>query len=322
MTIAMKQTASPQPVGNVSHQRMKLIEGGSFTMGSERFYEEERPLRSVRVDSFWIDERPVTNADFAAFVDATGYRTFVEKAPDSRDYPDLDPAFALPGSLVFQRAPYPVPLDDHAQWWAFVPGADWRHPTGPDSSIDGIEDHPVVHVAYEDAQAYAKWAGKALPTEAEWEFAARGGLEAVEFAWGDELEPGGAIMANYWQGMFPFATLKQSEGFRTTSTGSFPANGYGLVDMIGNVWEWTRDWYGTPQPVKTRGGCCEATNPRGATIGDSYETGVRIGRKVLKGGSHLCAVNYCQRYRPAARHAQHIDSATSHIGFRCVSRKV
>lgn len=307
----------------VSNQGMKLIPGGSFTMGSERFYEEERPLRRVRVDSFWIDERPVTNAQFAEFVAATGYRSFVEKAPDPRDYPGLDPALAVAGSLVFTRTPHPVSLDDHSQWWAFVPGADWRHPTGPDSGIEGLEDHPVVHVAFEDAEAYAKWAGKALPTEAEWEFAARGGLVDREFAWGDELAPDGAILANYWQGMFPFATLKPDDQYRTSATGSFPPNGYGLFDMIGNVWEWTRDWYGTAAPAK--GGCCEAVNPRGATIGDSYEAGApgsRIGRRVLKGGSHLCAVNYCQRYRPAARHPQHIDSATSHIGFRCVSRKL
>ncbi|MEP9358540.1 formylglycine-generating enzyme family protein [Sphingomonas sp. KR3-1] len=302
---------------------MKLIEGGSFTMGSEQFYEEERPLRKVRVDSFWIDETPVTNAQFAAFVEATGYRTFSEIPPNPKDYPGMDPALAVPGSLVFQRTPHPVPLGDHSQWWAFVPGADWRHPTGPGSSIEGLEDHPVVHIAFEDADAYAKWAGKALPTEAEWEYAARGGLVDKEFAWGDELAPDGAILANYWQGMFPFATLKPDDQYRTTATGSFPANGYGLLDMIGNVWEWTRDWYGTAQPAK--GGCCEAVNPRGATIGDSYEAGApgsRIGRRVLKGGSHLCAVNYCQRYRPAARHPQHIDSATSHIGFRCVSRKL
>lgn len=316
---------SPNADRAIDHMGMKLIEGGSFVMGSERFYEEERPLRQVRVASFWIDVKPVTNADFAAFVDATGYRTFVEIPPDPRDYPGLDPALAVAGSLVFQRTPVPVGFEDHSQWWAFVPGADWRHPTGPDSSIEGLEDHPVVHVAYEDAEAYAKWTGKALPTEAEWEYAARGALEGAEYAWGDELAPDGAILANYWLGMFPFATLKENEQFRTTPAGSFPANGYGLSDMIGNVWEWTRDWYGTPQPVKSRGGCCEAVNPRGATIGESYDpgaVGLRTGRKVLKGGSHLCAVNYCQRYRPAARHPQMIDSATSHIGFRCVSRRV
>jgi len=304
----------------VSHQGMKHLPGGSYTMGSERFYEEERPLRPVRVDPFWIDETPVTNAAFAAFVEATGHRTLAEIAPDPKDYPGLDPALAVAGSLVFQQTQAPVQLHDHAQWWAFVAGADWRHPTGPDSSIRGIEDHPVVHVAFADAEAYAKWAGKALPTEAEWEFAARGGLVDAEYAWGDELSPGGVILANFWQGMFPFATLKPDGNFRTSAVGSFPPNGYGLSDMIGNVWEWTRDWYASAEVVKR--GCCQAVNPRGATIGESYEAdAVRIGRKVLKGGSHLCAVNYCQRYRPAARHPQMIDSATSHIGFRCVSRR-
>ena len=300
---------------------MRPLAGGSFVMGSERFYEEERPLRRVKVDPFWIDETPVTNAQFAAFVAATGYTTLAEIPPDPKDYPGLDPALAVAGSLVFQPTGTPVPLDDHSRWWAFVPGADWRHPTGPDSGIDRLEDHPVVHVAYRDAEAYAKWAGKALPTEAEWEFAARGGLEGAEFAWGDELAPDGAILANYWLGLFPLATTKPGGNFRTTPAHSFPANGYGLFDMIGNVWEWTRDWYGAPRAGKARG-CCEAANPRGATLNESYEAGgVRIGRKVLKGGSHLCAVNYCQRYRPAARHPQQIDSATSHIGFRCVSRR-
>jgi len=303
-----------------SREGMKLIAGGSFTMGSERFYEEERPLRKVRVDSFWIDETPVTNTRFARFVAETGHVTLVEKAPDPRDYPGMDPALAVPGSLVFTRTDAPVPLYDHSQWWRFVAGADWRHPTGPESGIEGLEDHPVVHIAFEDADAYAKWAGKALPTEAEWEFAARGGLEGAEFAWGDSLAPDGAVLANYWQGMFPFASRKPGGAFRTTPVRSFPANGYGLSDMIGNIWEWTRDWYGTPRPAKSP--CCAIANPRGAAIGESYDphTGTRIARKVLKGGSHLCAENYCQRYRPAARHAQEIDSATSHIGFRCISR--
>lgn len=287
-------------------------------MGSERFYEEERPLRRVRVDSFWIDKTPVTNAAFAAFVEATGHVTFVERTPDPKHYPGLDPSCAVPGSLVFQPADRPVPLDDFADWWAFVPGADWRHPGGPDSGIAGREQHPVVHIAWADADAYAKWAGKSLPSEAEWEFAARGGLEGAEYAWGDELAPAGAILANYWQGVFPVA-----EGdYGTSAVGSYPPNGHGLSDMIGNVWEWTRDWYGIARTAKGPS-CCSIANPRGSPIGDSYEPGaaVRIGRKVLKGGSHLCAPNYCQRYRPAARLAQPIDSATSHIGFRCVSRK-
>lgn len=300
---------------------MTQLPGGTFRMGSERFYPEEAPCRMVRVGPFWIDNTPVTNADFAAFVDATGYRTFAELPPDPKLYQLDDPALAVPGSAVFQRTATPVPLDDHGQWWEFVPGADWRHPLGPDSSIAGLEDHPVVQIAPVDAEAYATWAGKALPTEAEWEFAARGGLEAADYAWGDELAPDGAIMANYWQGLFPFASQKADGNFRTTPVGAFPANGYGLSDMIGNVWEWTRDWYGAPTGKPGRA-CCAIDNPRGATLRDSMVPGQpdRIGRRVIKGGSHLCAPNYCQRYRPAARHPQAIDSPTSHIGFRCIIR--
>jgi formylglycine-generating enzyme required for sulfatase activity len=302
---------------------MRAIPGGVFTMGSETFYEEERPVRRVRVDPFWIDETPVTNRQFAAFVEATGYRTVAEVAPSIEDYPGMDPALAVAASLVFQRAATPVPLYDHTQWWRLEPGADWRHPTGPDSSIDGKEDHPVVHVAYDDVEAYAKWANKALPTEAEWEFAARGGLDGADYAWGDELEPGGAVLANYWRGMFPFANQRPDGEFRTTSVGSYPPNGYGLSDMIGNVWEWTRDWYAMPAAGTQKKSCCVVANPRGATRRESLDPvhpDLAIGRKVLKGGSHLCAANYCQRYRPAARHAQEVDSATSHIGFRCIIR--
>ncbi|WP_369062326.1 formylglycine-generating enzyme family protein [Caulobacter sp. 73W] len=300
---------------------MIRIQGGAFLMGSERNYPEEAPTRRVKVDKFWIDQGPVTNAQFAAFVADTGYRTFAELAPDPAHYPDLDPAMAIPGSAVFQPTDGPVELDDHTQWWAFTPGADWRHPAGPDSDIFDLDDHPVVQVAYADALAYAKWAGKTLPTEAEWEFAARGGLEGREFAWGDELAPDGAMLANYWQGRFPFASQKADGGYRTTSVGAFPANGYGLHDMIGNVWEWTRDWYGAPKGAPTKA-CCAIDNPRGAQQRESLDPDdpQRTGRKVIKGGSHLCAPNYCRRYRPAARHPQAIDSPTSHIGFRCVVR--
>ncbi len=304
-------------------ENMVQVPGGAFTMGSDRFYEEERPTRRVKVDSFWIDETPVTNRQFQAFVVATGYRTIAEIAPDPADYPGLDPELALPGSLVFEKTPEPVPLYDHSRWWTFAFGADWQHPTGPDGSIEELLDHPVVHVAFADAEAYAKWAGKALPTEAEWEYAARGGLEAAEYAWGDELAPDGAILANYWQGMFPFANTRADGGYRTTKVRSFPPNGFGLFDMIGNTWEWTRDWYAAPKTPASNGGCCAISNPRGATLQASYdpaEPGLRIGRKVIKGGSHLCAANYCQRYRPAARHAQQIESSTSHIGFRCIAR--
>lgn len=302
---------------------MRRVPGSTYLMGSERFYEEERPRRKVSVDSFWIDEMPVTNREFSAFVDATGYRTLAELPPDPADYPGLDPAMAEPGSLVFQRTATAVPLFDPSQWWSFVFGADWRHPTGPDSGIDDLLDHPVVHVAYQDAAAYAAWAGKDLPTEAEWEFAARGGLDDAEYAWGEELAPQGRILANYWQGIFPFANTRSDGSYRTTAVGSFPANGYGLCDMIGNVWEWTRDWYANARALRSKRPCCAIANPRGGTLHGSFDRTqpqVKIGRRVLKGGSHLCAANYCQRYRPAARHAQMIDSSTSHIGFRCVVR--
>lgn len=305
---------------------MRFIAGGSFDMGSEAFYPEERPVRRVRVGDFWIDETPVTNRQFAAFVSATGYRTVAEIPPNPRDYPGLAPGGAQAGSLVFQRTPRPVPLFDHRQWWDFRFGADWQHPTGPESGIDALLDHPVVHVAYADAEAYAAWTGKALPTEAEWEFAARGGLDGSEYAWGDELEPDGVILANYWRGRFPFSNLRKDGGYRTTPVRSYPPNGYGLHDMIGNVWEWTSDWFAPSKTLskpKRKSPCCVIPDPRGGNLRGSVDRKSplpAIGRKVLKGGSHLCAANYCQRYRPAARHAQAIDSATSHIGFRCVMR--
>jgi formylglycine-generating enzyme required for sulfatase activity len=324
------ETATCPPAGETGIQDtpppgMRLIKGGAFAMGSANYYPEERPVRRVRVEDFWIDTAPVTNRAFAAFVDATGYRTLAEIAPDPRDYPGMPPERAHPGSLVFRRATAPVPLDDPRRWWSFARGADWRHPTGPDSTLDGLMDHPVVHIAYGDAQAYAAWAGKSLPTEAEWEYAARGGVDGAAFAWGDELAPGGAVLANYWIGRFPVSNHRPGGGYRTTEVGQFPANGYGLFDMIGNVWEWTRDWYALPENLRARGGkqpCCAAADPRGGTLTESIDPreAVRIGRKVVKGGSHLCAENFCQRYRPAARHAQEIDSSTSHIGFRCVVR--
>lgn len=303
---------------------MHFIPGGSFAMGSELFYPEERPLRRVRVPAFWMDATPVTNAQFSAFVAETGYRTLAEIAPDPRDYPGMSPEMVRAGSLVFHKSTTPVALHDSGQWWSFVFGADWRHPTGPESGIEGLSDHPVVHVAHADAEAYAHWAGKSLPTEAEWEFAARGGLEGADYAWGDELAPGGQILANYWKGLFPFANQRADGGYRTTAVGSYPVNGFGLSDMIGNVWEWTRDWYlaaGKLKLKKPAKSCCGAPDPRGGTRARSIDgrDGTRIGRKVVKGGSHLCAANYCQRYRPAARHPQAIDSSTSHIGFRCIS---
>jgi formylglycine-generating enzyme required for sulfatase activity len=306
---------------------MTFIPGGTFTMGSNRFYPEEKPTRKVRVDAFWIDYAPVTNREFSAFVAATGRVTFAEIAPDPRDYPGMPPELAQPGSLVFHKTRGPVDVRDFTQWWSFQLSADWRHPWGPESSLEGLEDHPVVQIAYQDARAYALWAGKDLPTEAEWEFAARGGLEGREFAWGDELAPDGAMLANYWQGAFPYANQMFDGWERTSPVRTYPANGYGLFDMIGNVWEWTLDWWSLPSIPKKpfKGACCIPANPRGGRERGSHDpcTGqVSVGRKVLKGGSHLCAPNYCQRYRPAARHPQPIDSPTSHIGFRCVRREL
>ncbi len=304
---------------------MRFIPGGSFLMGSNLFYPEEAPQRPVRVDGFHIDVTPVTNAQFARFVAETGHVTVAEIAPDPADYPGMPAEMAHAGSLVFQPTDAPVDLRDATLWWAFRFGADWRHPTGPGSSNEGLEDHPVVHVAYADAEAYAAWAGKSLPTEAEWELAARSGLDGAEFAWGDELTPGGRILANYWQGVFPVAS-QSPDGWQSTSpVGSYPPNSHGLRDMIGNVWEWTADWWSLPdrdrKPPKSP--CCLPANPRGGREEDSLDPEmpqVPIGRKVLKGGSHLCAPSYCQRYRPAARHPQTIDTSTSHIGFRCVLR--
>jgi formylglycine-generating enzyme required for sulfatase activity len=298
------------------------LSGGEFAMGSDRLYPEEAPVRRVRVGPFAIDETPVTNAEFAQFVEATGYVTFAEIAPDPKDYPGLDPALAQAGSAVFEMTAWPVDTVVPS-WWDFRIGASWHAPTGPESTIEGLEHHPVVHIAHADAQAYAVWAGKALPTEAEWEFAARGGLEGADYAWGDELAPAGAMLANYWQGAFP-AVNEMTDGYlRTSPVKSYAPNGYGLYDMIGNVWEWTDDWFSALKPNgQTKRPCCVPANPRGGSRGGSIVKGdpLRTPRKVLKGGSHLCAENYCQRYRPAARYPQPVDTTTGHVGFRCVVR--
>ena len=303
---------------------MVWLRGGTFRMGSDSHYAEEAPAHSVRVDAFWIDRTPVTNRQFREFVKATGYVTSAEIAPDPRDYPGALPNMLRPGSLVFNPPKQPVDdMRDWSQWWAFKFGANWRRPSGPHSSLSGLNDHPVVHVAYSDALAYAKWAGKDLPTEAEWEFAARGGLDGSEFAWGDEFTPGGKQMANTWQGAFPNENRKLDGYDRTSPVTAFPPNGYGVYDMIGNVWEWTGDWFSARHTADTPKACCIPENPRGGREAASYDAcnpSVRIPRKVVKGGSHLCAPNYCRRYRPAARHAQPIDTGMSHVGFRCVVR--
>ena len=288
---------------------MVFIPGGSFRMGSDRHYREEAPAHQVSVDGFWIDRTPVTNRQFRKFVNATGCITFAEIKPDAEDYPGALPEMLRAGSLVFTPPKHPVDLRDWSQWWNFKFGANWRRPYGPRSSISGMDDHPVVHVAYRDAEAYARWAGKELPTEAEWEFAARGGLDDAEYAWGDTFEPNGKPMANTWQGEFPWQNLCKDGYEGTSPVCTFPPNGYGLYDMIGNVWEWTATLFTTSGTETSKKSCC---------IPD--ESGGHIARRVVKGGSHLCAPSYCLRYRPAARQGEAVDTSTCHIGFRCVVR--
>lgn len=317
------QAESPD---NSSPTGMAWIPGGVFAMGSDDFYPEERPVRHVAVDGFWMDECPVTVAAFRRFALATGYVTVAQRQLEPATYPDADPALLVPGSLVFRGSAGPVDLSDLRNWWEYVPGAYWKRPAGPGSTIGGRDRHPVVHVACEDAEAYASWAGKQLPTEAEWEFAARGGLDGAVFAWGDEHFPGGRAMANTWQGQFPWQNLKLDGFAGTSSVRSFPPNGYGLYDMTGNVWEWTCDWYTVRRGSHTQHTCCGPANPHVTSPEGSHaaagEPGSAIPRKVIKGGSHLCAPNYCLRYRPAARQPQMIDTSTSHLGFRCIRRGI
>ena len=305
------------------HAGMCWIPGGTFRMGSDHHYPEEAPAHHVTVDDFWMDSTPVTNAQFRAFVEATGHVSFCEIAPDAAQYPGTLPELLKVASTVFVAPSHRVSLRDHFQWWQFVAGADWRHPQGAGSTIEGKDEHPVVHVAWSDIEAYAKWTGKQIATEAEWEFAARGGLEGAEYAWGADLTPGGRHMANLWQGEFPWQNLAE-DGFAGTSpVRSFPANGFGLYDMIGNVWEWTESWYAPRHPDEKVKACCIPVNPRGGPKEQSFDPAmpqIRIPRKVTKGGSHLCALNYCRRYRPAARIPQAVDTSTSHLGVRCIVR--
>jgi formylglycine-generating enzyme len=305
-------TAGRQPAG------MAWVPGGQFMIGSDDHYPEERPAHPVKVAGFWMDISPVTNRKFRDFVSATGYVTIAEKMPKAEDYPGALPEMLRAGSLVF-LPPKTVGGPDISQWWKFKFGANWRHPYGPRSDLRGKLDHPVVHVALADALAYAEWAGLQLPTEAQWEFAARGGLEGEEFAWTDRRPI--TEMANVWDGSFPIYSTKPRDKDRTTPVGSFPPNGYGLYDMIGNVWEWTVDYWSDQHPEPAASPCCVPVDPRGGGIDRSYDPRqpeIRIPRRVLKGGSHLCAPNYCRRYRPAARHAESDDTGTSHVGFRCI----
>lgn len=312
------------PLQQAVPENMVWIEGGTFLMGSDHHYPEEAPVHTVKVDGFWIDQYAVTNAQFREFVEDTGYITYAERPLDPAMYPGATPETLVAGSLVFTNPRQRVDLRYISNWWAYRPGACWKNPYGPKSSIKGKDNFPVVHVAWEDVEAYAKWAGKELPTEAEWEYAARGGLEGKEFAWGEEVTPKGKMMANYWQGEFPWQNLKLDGYEEACPVGAFPPNGYGLYNMTGNVWEWTDDWYRSKHPENAEKACCIPQNPRGGTEAMSYDPrqpDIRIPRKVLKGGSHLCAINYCYRYRPAARIPQMIDSSACHLGFRCVVRK-
>ncbi|WP_019970979.1 formylglycine-generating enzyme family protein [Mycobacterium sp. 141] len=278
-------------------------------LGSDRHYAEEGPARPVSTDGFWIQSHQVTNSQFAQFVSATGYLTLAERPVSAADFPDAPPENLVPGSMVFRRTTGPVDLRHLNLWWTWTPGACWNHPRGPRSSLRGRETHPVVHIAHEDAEAYARWAGLALPTESEWETAARGGLSGAAYTWGDEPEQPGQRLANYWHGEFPYLP---ETGYGTTKpVGSFPPNDYGLFDMAGNVWEWTSDWYGADRAMQS---CCAADSF------DPNQPQFEIGRKVIKGGSFLCADSYCMRYRPAARRPQMVDTGMSHIGFRCVRR--
>lgn len=284
------------------------IPAQTTVLGSDAHYPEEAPTREVTVDAFRLQAHQVTNREFGEFVTATGYVTVAERPLDPLNYPGSPAENLQPGSMVFRRTPGPVDLRHLSQWWTWTPGACWNHPRGLKSSLRNRDDHPVVHIAYEDAETYAAWAGLALPTEAQWEVAARGGLAGAAYTWGDEPEQPGQALANYWHGEFPY--LPDTGYGQARPVGSFPANGYGLFDMAGNVWEWTTDWWADTREVKS---CCAA---------DSYDPAqpqFQIGRKVIKGGSFLCADSYCMRYRPAARRPQAVDTGMSHIGFRCVT---
>jgi formylglycine-generating enzyme len=292
-----------------------LVPGGTFQLGSDRHYPEEQPARSVTIGDVWFDRHPVTNAEFARFTAATGHVTVAETAPDAAAFPDADPELLVPGSQVFTQTHGPVRLDDWTQWWRWQPGASWRAPVGPGSNWQDLHDHPVVHVGWADAAAYARWAGKDLPTEDEWEVAARGGLAGADYAWGDERTPGGRLMANTWQGPFPWRSDDPDGHHRTSPVGCYPPNDYGLLDMIGNVWEWTRSRWTPSHHV--RGEDLEtAVSP---CCGGSLRL-AESDRMVTKGGSHLCSPEYCQRYRPAARQGHGVNDTTSHVGFRCVRR--
>lgn len=322
-------------VKNVNKQKaniptgMKWISSGVLTMGTDdpKSQANERPAHKVQIDGFWMDEHLVTNAEFKKFVEKTGYLTTAERKPDWEDLkkqlpPNTskpDESLLVAGSLVFTPPSHPVPLNNLHGWWSWVKGANWQHPEGPASNLKGRENHPVVHVSWDDANAYAKWIGKRLPTEAEWEYAARGGLENKRYPWGDEFKPNGKFMANTFQGEFPHKAIAEDGYVGTSPVKTYPANGYGLYDMVGNVWEWTNDWYHATiyQQLAKQPMCPNYAGPAHTfDPQDPYAT-----KRVIKGGSFLCHVDYCESYRPSARRGQTPDTGTSHIGFRLAKGK-
>jgi len=306
---------------------MAWIPGGEFSMGCDdprgkpfggnNAMLDARPVHRVALDGFWMDRTEVTNRQFAAFVTATGYVTVAERAPKAEDFPGAPPENLVAGSIVFTPPAHRISLENHYQWWAYVPGADWRHPTGPQSSIEDALDNPVVQVAYDDAVAYAQWAGKRLPTEAEWECAARGGLTGAVYPWGNEFRPGGRWMANTWQGAFPAQNTTEDGYAGLAPVGTYPANAYGLHDVSGNVWEWCSDWY---RPDTYAGGATAAQpliDPQGPSSShDPQEPGQA--KRVMRGGSFLCTDQYCSRYIVGTRGKGEVSSGCNHIGFRCV----
>lgn len=305
------------PAPGTASEGMVWIPGGTFWMGCDDCdMPDTRPVHLVNVDGFWMDSTPVTNAQFAQFVAATGYVTIAERKPDPKDYPEVDPTNLVAGSAVFTPPSQDVPLDDITQWWRYIPGASWKHPEGPASSIKDRGNHPVVQIAWADAVAYAKWAGKRLPTEAEFEFAARGGMDREPYAWGNELKPGGQWAANIWQGRFPSNNTAEDGYLRTSPVMTFPANGFGLYDVGGNVWQWCADWY-RPDYFATLAATGVAHNPQGpADSYDPQEPGVP--KRVQKSGSFLCSDRYCSRYLVGSRGRGAVDSGGSNTGFRCV----
>jgi formylglycine-generating enzyme required for sulfatase activity len=323
---SLGKPVSNQITAERAHEGMIWIPGGDFTMGTneEESYTHERPAHRVKVDGFWMDEHEVTNAEFSKFVEATGYVTTAEKKPDweelKKQLPPGTPKPSddklVPGSLTFSPPKHPVALNNIENWWEFRTGSDWRHPEGQGSDLKGKDNYPVVHISWDDAVAYAKWAGKRLPTEAEWEFAARGGLNEKRYSWGDELKPKDKWMANIWQGRFPSSNTAEDKFKGVAPVKSFQPNGYGLYDMIGNVWEWCSDWYDARLYAKFQGKDV-TVNPTGPDVsndpGDPYSL-----KRVTKGGSFLCSDQYCLNYRPSARRGTAYDSGASHIGFRCV----